>query len=94
MEELQRIPFIFENNQYEVRVMHGDNRIHVLVFSKNYPATNFRYQLLLPKKTPPEIILGTDILEEMVESAKRDIVEKRMEKVKALLNKSYTNKIQ
>jgi hypothetical protein len=88
MEELQRIPFMFEDNQYEVRVMHGNNLIHVLVFGKNYPATNFRYQLLLPKKTPPEIILGTDILEEMIASAKQDIFENRMEKVKAILKKN------
>jgi hypothetical protein len=68
--------------------MHGDNKINVLVFGKNYPATNFRYQLILPKNTPPEIIIGTDILEEMIESAKRDIFEKQMDRVKTLLMKS------
>ena len=89
MEELNRIPFMVEDNHYEVRILYDGKVINVAVFSHNRPATGYRHHVQLPKNIEPKTIIKTDIFHETVELAKSDIIEKRWERLKKYFGENY-----
>lgn len=82
---LKKYPFTFENKQYEIRVLHGDNTINIVAFSNNHPANGYRHQIKIMKSSDPEKLLETDAVKELVEMSKNGIVEKRWDKVAEIL---------
>jgi len=85
MKLLQRIPFSFEDRNYEIRILSGDNTINVVAFHNNYPVNGFRHYIKLPQKYNPQKLLNTDILNEIVCISQDDIIKRRWEKVVNIL---------
>lgn len=52
MNQLKEIPFVYEGEDYKIKIIHKDNLINILSFKNNYPANRFRHQILVPKKIP------------------------------------------
>ena len=77
MELYKKIPFKFENNLYEIRILHQDNLINIGAFLNNYPANGFRYQIQIPKHVEINKLLDEEHLYEFIDLAKRDITENR-----------------
>ncbi|MFC1538927.1 hypothetical protein ACFL6H_05845 [Candidatus Latescibacterota bacterium] len=86
MKLLKKIPFDFENKQYEIRIIFGDNAINIAAFRNNYPANGFRHQIKLLKNSIPEKVLDSEILADIIDRVKNDISEKRWEKFVAHIN--------
>jgi hypothetical protein len=91
MKELKRIPFMVEDNHYEVRILYDGNVINVAVFINNHPATGYRHHIQLPKNIDPRTIIKTNIFNETVELAKGDIIEKRWERLKKYFGQDRSN---
>lgn len=81
MNLFKKIPFSFEERGYEVRVYYDDKKVNLLVFRDNYPVNGFRHQIDIPKKSSPESFLKSGVIEELVQVAKQDILEKRWERL-------------
>ena len=71
----------FKEKHYEIRVLFADNTITVAAFYQNHPANGFRHQIKILKRFEPEKLLEKDVVKEMVEISKSDIIENRWEKV-------------
>ena len=78
---LKKIPFAFAEREYEIRVYYNDIIITVVVFRNNYPTNGFRHQVKIPKKLSVKELLEQDVIDELVETAKSDIFEKRWERL-------------
>ncbi len=81
MDLFKKTPFSFEERIYEVRVYYDDKKVNLLVFRDNYPANGFRHQIKIPKKSSPHSFLENRVIEELVQVAKQDIMEKRWERL-------------
>ncbi len=46
----QKIPMIFEDKAYEIRVLYNDTRISVVAFQNNYPANGYKHHVQLSRK--------------------------------------------
>ena len=46
----KKIPFTFEEKDYEIRVYYNYAIINVVIFQNNYPANGFRHQIKISKK--------------------------------------------
>ena len=79
MELFKKIPYRYEDNDYEIRILYDDTLINVVAFRNNHPVNGFRYMVKLPKKLDVRTILQKNPLHELIEMAKRDIQEKRWE---------------
>ena len=77
----KKIPFSFEEKNYDIKVFYSDTLITVVAFQTNYPANSFRHQITVSKKTPVRKLLENDVVDEIIEVSKRDIVEKRSERL-------------
>ena len=77
----KKIPFTFQEKEYEIRIYYNDILINVVVFHNNYPATGFRHQVEIPKKETMKELLEQDVIDELGEIAKSDIFEKRWERL-------------
>ncbi len=66
MKLLKKIPFACNDQEYEVRILQGDNLLNIAVFSNNHPANGFRHQILLPKRADPGKLLKSDVLKDIV----------------------------
>ena len=75
------IPFSCEDKDYEVKVFYSDTLINVFVFHKNYPANGFRHQIKVSKKFSVKTLLALKVIDEIVEIARKDIIEKRWERL-------------
>ncbi len=78
---LRPIPFEFEGRAYEIRVYSVASLINVAVFHRNRPATGYRHHIQLAKYMNPERIMASAAFSETVKQAKRDITEKRWERL-------------
>ena len=85
MKLLKRIPFSFEEKNYEIRILYGDNTINVVAFCNNYPVNGFRHHIRISKNGNPEKLLNTEILKELVDITKNEVIEKRWEKLVTVL---------
>jgi len=77
----KKTPITFEEKEYEIRVYYSDMLINVLIFCDNYPANGLRHQIKLSHKLPVKEILKKDIIDELIEISRNDIIEKRCERL-------------
>ena len=75
------IPFTFDGKDYEVKIFHDENLLNVVAFKNNYPANGFRHQIKFPKSASVKKMLGHEVIDEYVEMCKKDISEKRWERL-------------
>ena len=81
MIQMKKIPFKFEEKNYEIRILLGENLLNIVAFHNNYPANGFRHQIKVPKNIDPESLSETSVLNEILEISKKEILEKRWEKI-------------
>ena len=81
MKLIKKIPFKFEDKRYEIRILFGNNTINIVAFCNNHPANGYRHQIQIPKNMDPEKLLETEPFKEMIELSKKDIFEKRWDKM-------------
>lgn len=86
MNLFKKIPIAFEGKDYEIWLLYEDNMINVVAFLDNHPANGYRYQIQIPKQVDVKKFLKIYPVEELVEKAKDDVVEKRWEKLLPLMN--------
>jgi len=75
------IKFSFEEKEYEIRVYYSDILINVVAFHNNCPANGFRHQIKVSKKLSVNELLEKDLINELVEISKKDILERRWERL-------------
>ena len=75
------ISFTFENKDYEVKVFHNDTLINILVFHNSYPVNGFRHQINISKNLSVNKLLKGETIDEIIEIARKDILEKRWERL-------------
>lgn len=75
------IPFSVEKKDYEVKVFYNDTLVNILVFHNKYPANGFRRHGNLPGNHSVESLLNGEAVEEIVEEARQDTVERMWERV-------------
>ena len=68
---------------YDIKVFYSDTLITVVTFHNNYPANSFRHQITVSKKVSVRELLEKDVIDEIIEVSKRDIVERRSERLLA-----------
>ena len=77
----KKYPIIFEEKDYEIKVLYDNTTINVVAFLNNYPANGFRHQVKISKKIDIKRMLEMDTVKDLVEISKNDIIEKRWEKL-------------
>ena len=77
----RKIPMTFEEKNYEIRVLYDDKTVNVVAFLNNHPANGFRHQIKIPKKFNLNKVLETEVVKELVDISKSDIIERRWEKL-------------
>jgi hypothetical protein len=88
MKLFNKIPMSFDGKDYEIRVLYDDTVINVVAFLDNHPANGYRHQVQLPKKCNVRGVLEQNIVEELVEMSKKDILEKKWEKLSQIIQKN------
>ncbi len=84
MELYKKTKLKWNNEIYEIRVLYDDRLINVLAFHNNHPANGFRHQVRLRKNCNVQEILEQDIVGELVQISKNEIVENKWEKIRSL----------
>jgi hypothetical protein len=74
----------FEEKNYEIRVFRDDKTINIVTFRNNYPINGFRHQIKISKSIAIEEILKQKVIDELIEICKKDISEKRWERLTAI----------
>ncbi len=77
----KKIPFSFEEKNFEIKIFHDDNTINIVAFKNNYPVNGFRHQIKISKSIPIKEILKQKVTDELIEICKKDISEKRWERL-------------
>lgn len=85
MIQFKKIPFTFEGEYYEIKIFYEENLINIVAFKNNYPTNGFRHQIKIPKKMPVKDVLNQNVINEYVEICKKDISERRWERLMGLL---------
>ena len=80
----KKVSFSFEEKNYEIRVFYDDKTINIVAFRNNYPANGLRHQIKISKSIPIEEILKQKVIDELIEICKKDISEKRWERLTAI----------
>ena len=75
MDLFKDIQMTLDGKPYEIRVLYDDRTINVLAFHNNYPASGFRHQIQLPKNCDVQEVLGEDIVDDLIEITKNEILE-------------------
>ncbi len=88
MELYKKTKLKWNNEIYEIRVLYDDRSINVLAFHNNHPANGFRHQIRLPKNCNVQEILEQDIVGELVEIAKNEIVENRWGNISKIIQQT------
>ena len=88
MDLFKDIQMTLDGKPYEIRVLYDDRTINVLAFHNNYPASGFRHQIQLPKNCDVQEVLGEDIVDDLIEITKNEILEKKWEKVSKFFKNS------
>jgi hypothetical protein len=73
------IPYDFEDQQYEIRVVSDGATIYVRAFLDGKPANGYDYRVNIMTKFDLKRAMGVDAVMDLVESAKEDIKLKRWE---------------
>src|SRR5690606_33148820 len=80
MNLIEKSYFIYENNEYEIRVFNVGWEIIVKVFFNNKPANGFSYSVSLPTAFDLADVTETDIVKVFKDRAKSDIENKIWQK--------------
>ena len=88
MRLFRKVAITFEGKTYEIRLYYNDTTINIVTFLNKYPANGLRYQIQLPKKCNIQGFLKEVLLEEFIEMSRKDIVEKRDQRLSAAIQKN------
>jgi hypothetical protein len=77
---LKKIEFDHEEKKYEIRILHEDSKINIVVFFNNRPFNGYRYQIHFSKNIDIEKFLDVKNFENLIEAAKKDVVNKEWDK--------------
>ena len=90
MRLFKKVPMTFEQKAYEIRVYYTDAMINIVSFLDNHPADVLRHQIQVPKKCNVQGILQDALLDELIEMSRKDIVEKRGERILKIIRANMT----
>ena len=77
----KKVPYSFAEKDYKIKVFYDDNTINIVAFKNHYPANGFRHQIKISKNLAMKEILQEKVIDEFIEICKRDISEKRWERL-------------
>jgi hypothetical protein len=77
----KKVPYSFAEKDYEINVLHDNNTINIVTFKNHYPANGLRHQIKISKNLVMKEILQQKVIDEFIEICKRDISEKRWERL-------------
>jgi len=77
----KKVPYSFAERDYEIKVFYDNNTINIVAFKNHYPANGFRHQIKISKNLVMKEILQQKVIDEFIEICKRDISEKRWERL-------------
>ena len=77
----QEIPFAWEDESYQIKIFYEEKLINFVAFKKSHPVNGIRHQILIPKYISVNDVLENDVLDEFIEMCKKDISEKRWERL-------------
>lgn len=80
----KKVSFSFEEKDYDIKVFYDDKTINIVAFRNNYPANGLRHQIKISKSIPIEETLKQKVIDELIEICKKDISEKRWERLTAI----------
>lgn len=80
MQLFKKIPFIHDEEKFEICIFFEENLINISSFLNHYPANGFRYQIHLPKNIEIEKFMDEEHLDYFIDLAKKDIIENRWQK--------------
>ena len=73
----KKVPYSFTEKDYEIKVFYNTNTINIVAFKNHYPANGFRHQIKISKNLVMKELLQNKVIDEFIEICKRDISEKR-----------------
>ena len=73
MELFEKHPISFEGENFEIRVLDGDQSVNVVSFRNNHLANCFKHQLKIPKDFDVKRSLKIDAVNELVKISKNEI---------------------
>lgn len=77
----KEIPLSFEGADYQIRVLYTKELVNVVAFRGSYPANGFRHQIQVSKKLAVEQLLEREVVDELVEVCREDIIQRRWERL-------------
>ena len=77
----KKVLYSFAEREYEIKVFYDNNTINIVAFKNHYPANGFRHQIKISKNLVIKEILQQKVIDEFIEICKRDISEKRWERL-------------
>jgi hypothetical protein len=77
----KKVPYSFAEKDYEINVLYDNNTINIVTFKNHYPANGLRHQIRISKNLVMKEILQQKVIDEFIEICKRDISEKRWERL-------------
>ena len=77
----KKVPYSFTERDYEINVFYDNNTINIVAFKNHYPANGFRHQIKISKNLVMKEMLQQKVIDEFIEICKRDISEKRWERL-------------
>jgi len=80
----KKVSFSFEEKDYDIKVFYDDKTINIVAFRNNYPVNGLRHQIKISKSIPIEETLKQKVIDELIEICKKDISEKRWERLTAI----------
>ena len=73
----KKIPFVFEEKDYEIKMFYNADTVNIVAFRKHYPANGFRHRIKISKSLDMKKILQSKVIDEYIDLCKKDITEKR-----------------
>ena len=77
----KKVPYSFTEKDYEIKVFYNNNTINIVAFKNHYPANGFRHQTKISKNLVMKELLQNKVIDEFIEICKRDISEKRWDRL-------------
>ena len=77
----KKIPFIFKEKDYEIKVFYNADTVNIVAFRKHYPANGFRHRINISKSLDMKKILQSNVIDEFTDICKKDIIEKRWDRI-------------
>jgi len=77
----KQMPFAIADKSYEIRIYYDDTTVNIVAFRNNHPANGFRHQIKISKKIDLKRILQSKVIDELIEACKKDMIEKRWERL-------------